>query len=126
MSTIDDVFSYLQQQGLMPSMEEFGITFKYQMASFVVFKDDDDQAFLQIAMPGIFEADENNMMEVLIACNKNNNEKKVVKTVMNDNSVWVLYEIILDTTPQYDDVIPRGLNMILSSRESFYQALKEA
>ncbi len=125
MSTNESVLSYLKSQGLIPQETDYGIIFKYQMCNFLIFKDEDDQSFLQIAMPGIYDVKEETMLDVLMACNIVNNGTKVVKAVVNDDSVWILYEIIIDSTPVYDDFIPRGLQTLLHGREIFYQALKE-
>lgn len=125
MSTNDAIFDYLKGQGFLPEKTEYGIAFKFQMMNFIILKDDDDQSFLQLVMPGIYDVTEDTMVDVLIACNKVNNSLKVAKIVVNDDSVWVLYEIIIDSTPEYDDLIPRGLQTLMHGREAFYSALKE-
>lgn len=124
MSTNESVLNYLKSQGLMPEETNFGIAFKYQMCSFLIFKDEDDQSFIQMAMPGIYEVKEDTMLDVLMACNEVNKGVKVSKAIINDDSVWLLYELVLDSTPVLDDVIPRGLQILMSSRDMFYKNLK--
>lgn len=124
MSTNESVLNYLKSEGLMPQENNFGITFKYQMCNFIIFKDDDDQSFIQISMPGIYDVTEDTLMDVLMACNEVNTSIKVAKTIVSDNSVWIMYELVLDSSPVYEDVIPRGLDTLMSAREMFYQKLK--
>lgn len=124
MSTTESVLNYLKSEGLMPQENNFGITFKYQMCNFIIFKDDDDQSFIQISMPGIYDVTEDTLMDVLMACNEVNTSIKVAKTIVSDNSVWIMYELVLDSSPVYEDVIPRGLDTLMSAREMFYQKLK--
>ena len=73
------VFDYLKQQGLVPTEEEFGISFKYQMADFLILSDDDDQQFFRLAMPGIYSCTPENRLETLEAINVTNNDMKVIK-----------------------------------------------
>ena len=108
----------------MPEETDFGITFKYQMCNFLIFKDDDDQSFIQIVMPGIYDVKEDTMFDVLLACNEVNKSIKVAKAIVNEDSVWILYELILDSSPVYEDVIPRRLDTLMSARGIFYQKLK--
>lgn len=125
MSTNDAIFDYLKGQGFLPEQTEFGIAFKFQMVNFIILKDDDDQSFLQLVMPGIYEVKEDTMLDVLLACNTINNGLKVSKAVVNDDNVWLLYEIVIDSTPVYDDLIPRGIQTLMHARDAFYNALKE-
>ncbi len=124
MSTNNSVFTFLKSEGLMPEETEFGITFKYQMCNFIIIKDDDDQSFVHIAMPGIYDVTEDTLFDVLMACNEVNKSIKVAKVVANDDNVWIMYELVLDSSPVYDDVIPRGLQTLMSARNVFYQKLK--
>lgn len=125
MSTNESVLSYLKSQGLVPQETDYGIIFKYQMCNFLIFKDEDDQSFLQIAMPGIYDVTEDTMLDVLMACNDVSRSVKVSKAIINDDSVWLLYELVLDSTPVLDDIIPRGLQILMSARDMFYKNLKE-
>jgi hypothetical protein len=124
MSTNDYILKFLKGEGLMPEETDFGITFKYQMCNFLIFKDDDDQSFIQIVMPGIYDVKEDTMFDVLLACNEVNKSIKVAKAIVNEDSVWILYELVLDSSPVYEDVIPRGLDTLMSARGIFYQKLK--
>lgn len=125
MSTIkEDISEYLAQEGLRPQVEDFGIYFRYQMLNFLIHWDEDDALFLKISVPSIFETDENNRGDALEALNTVNIERKVIKGFIVENAVWLTAEQLLDTTPNYDDIIPRTLTMLIQAREAFYESLK--
>ena len=126
MSTIkEDIKNYLMSEGLQPKEENFGFFFRYQMLSFLIHWDEEDELFLRISLPSIFSADENNRSDVLEALNQVNLERKVVKGLLVANGdVWVVAEELLDSTPNYEDIIPRTLGMLLQAREVFYENLR--
>ena len=120
------VFDYLKQQGLVPTEEEFGISFKYQMADFLILSDDDDQQFFRLAMPGIYSCTPENRLETLEAINVTNNDMKVIKaSIFGETNVWLFFEQLLDSTPVFNDIIPRGINILLAGQQKFFDALKE-
>lgn len=120
------VFDYLKQQGLVPTEEEFGISFKYQMADFLILSDDDDQQFFRLAMPGIYSCTPENRLETLEAINVTNNDMKVIKaSIFGETNVWIFFEQLLDSTPVFNDIIPRGINILLAGQQKFFNALKE-
>ena len=120
------VFDYLKQQGLVPTEEEFGISFKYQMADLLILSDDDDQQFFRLAMPGIYSCTPENRLETLEAINVTNNDMKVIKaSIFGETNVWLFFEQLLDSTPVFNDIIPRGINILLAGQQKFFNALKE-
>ena len=120
----DELFEYLANDGLRPEKTDFGIYFRYNMCSFAIFWDEDDAQFLSITMPGIFDVDDNNRFDALAAANIVNCERKVVKASVNDDSVWLQCEQLLDETPVFSDIVPRSLNMLTQARDIFYQKLR--
>lgn len=128
MANLDDIISYLQGEGLMPSKDEDGdIVFKYQMNNYIIFDTPDDEPYLQIALPRIYDVTDDNLIEVLAACNNINRTMKVAKTIITgDNcSVWAVYETILDSNPVYDDFLPRALNILVETQKNFYEVVED-
>ena len=120
-----DIKDYLISEGLQPKEEQFGFYFRYQMLSFLINWDEHDARFLQIFLPSIFNVDENNREDVLEAINATNIERKVVKCVLLGDSVSIVAEQLLDTTPNYQDIIPRTLGMLRQARDGFYENLSK-
>ena len=126
MSTMkEEIFNYLTAEGLQPQERDYGIFFKYQMLSFLVFWRDDDERFLKIALPGIYDVDENNRIDVLEACNEATKNIKVAKCFIPEDSVWVTAEQLLDTEPNFSDVIPRTLHILMDARQEFYDQIEK-
>lgn len=124
MATIkEELLEYLANEGLRPHSEEFGISFRFNMMNFIIRWDEDDDHFISVALPGIFRTDENNRFDALIACNSLNMERKVIKGIVADDSVWIVAEMLLDETPVYEDIIPRALGMLVQGRDCFYENL---
>lgn len=125
MTIKQQIGEYLASEGLRPQEEEYGYFFRYQMLNFIVRWDPDDEHFLNIMLPSIFDVDENNRGDVLEAANKVNMGRKVVKCVVTESGVWLVAEQLLDTDPNYQDVIPRTLDMLMQGRKAFYSSLRE-
>lgn len=96
MKTIEKVFEALKSEGLVPSMEEFGIAFKFQMTNYIYMQDENDEEFFNMLIPNIFDVNEENEYDVLRAVNAVNNSMKVVKLVVSGDSIWVCFENELD------------------------------
>ena len=125
MKIIDELMEYLATEGLRPQKEDYGIFFRFQMLNFAVFWDEDDDHFLRISIPNIFDVDENNRIDALTVSNTINMERKVVKALVTDNSVWISAEQLLDQNPVYSDIVPRTLGMLLEARQGYYEQLKK-
>lgn len=119
------ILDFLKKQGLAPEMEDGNIVFKYQMRSFKVYREKDDERFLNIAMPFIYDVDKNNYYDVLAALDKVNQGTKLVKLYISNDGVYVGAEQFLDSDPNFDEIIPRTLDLIMTGRERFYEELKK-
>ena len=127
MNTSEKVFEYLKYQGLVPEYDEKGnINYKYQMKSFFYINNDNDAPFINLTLPNIYEVTDDNRMAVFEAINQVNETTKVVKlTIASNDNVWCATEIMMDSTPELDDLFPRLMNILLTSREKFYKYMEE-
>ena len=126
MSSIkEQIGEYLKSEGLMPKDKDYGFFFRYQMLSFYIQWSESDERFLKISLPSIFSVDENNRQDVLEVANKIGLERKVVKCVVPEDDVWIVAEQLMDSNPNFEDIIPRTLNMLVQARDVFYEKLKE-
>jgi len=122
MTTTERVLEFLRTQGFCPETDENNsIIFKYQMVTFIYINNDEDEDFFQLALPFIQEVTDDNRDIVLEALNQTNSGVKVAKTSIIDNSVWAFFEIFLDSTPEVKDIIPRALNCLMVTRQTFYE-----
>lgn len=124
MKTSERVFEFLKQQGLCPTFDQDNdIVFKYQMLTFIYFNNDEDEQFFRLALPGIYDVTDENRYAVLDAINEVNRGIKVVKLAIPRDDVWAYTEIMLDSTPELDDFVPRLLNILLTARQELYKQI---
>lgn len=123
-TTKNNLGSYLASEGLRPEETDFGFVFEYQKLTFFIFWDDDDNQYLKLALPGIYNVDDNNREDAIVAANEVNIEWKVIKAVVLSDEVWVVAEQLIDKDPNLSDLIPRTIKILMSGRESFYEHLE--
>lgn len=126
MAFCDNLEEYLKKEGFCPEKTEFGLQFKYETLDFIHFRDDQDENFLNIFFPQIFEVTAENRADVLDAVNKANADVKVAKGAIRfENAVWAGVEMLLSDNFDLGDIVPRSLNMMIYYRDAFYQAYAE-
>ena len=128
------MMEFLAEEGFRPHQTPFGIAFKSEGLNFLYFKDEEDEQYFRLMMPAIFVVTEDNEDTVLSVMNDVNGTIKVVKLYTMDmddedgkteKSVWVAFEILADTTPELNDIVPRALALLRSARITFLAKLEE-
>lgn len=72
--------------------EGMGYSFNYEGLNLLYMYNENDEEFLNIALPGIIEMEENRMLQICALLEKINSTLKYVKAYMLGNSVWLFYE----------------------------------
>ena len=72
--------------------EGMGYCFKYEGLNLLYMYNENDEEFLNIALPGIVEVESDNMLQICALLDKINSTLKYVKAYMLGNSVWLFYE----------------------------------
>ena len=120
------MLNYLREEGFCPKETEFGLDFKCEGRAFVFFYDSDDEQHFRLMMPNIYEVTDENRDAVMYALNETNQTVKVVKAYTPiPQAVWVGFEVLVDSTPVLADLVPRGLNMLRTAQQTFYEALQK-
>ena len=125
MKMIDKIMAVLKSEGFQPKEDEASVTFKYQMIDYLHIKDEDDQ-YLNLYIPSIFQVDDDNRMAVMQTMNHINNLHKVVKLVLNDDHVWVCFEEKLPKDAEIDELLTFAIMVLEQLTRRFYEVLKEA
>ena len=121
MAFCEKLEEYLKKEGFCPEKTDFGLQFKYETLDFIHFRDDQDENFLNLFFPQIFEVNDENRQDVLAALDQANSEVKVAKaSVRFGNAVWVGVEMLLSENFDLGDIVPRSLNMMIYYRDVFY------
>lgn len=124
MTVCEKLKEHLQHEGLMPEEIEIGLAFKYQMASFLHFKNDNDERFFNLCFPGIMKGTEDQLMNIFKAMNvANSNIKFANARVINGDEVWVFFESLIPAeNADFKELTMVGLQSMLAYRDVFYQA----
>lgn len=72
--------------------EGMGYSFIYEGLNLLYMYNENDEGFLNIALPGIVEVEEDKMLKICALLEKINSTLKYVKTYILGNSVWLFYE----------------------------------
>ena len=128
------VVGWLKQHEVKARNSKVGVNFVYEGWNFLLWNDAEDPLFFRLALPGIYDVDDNNYAVALLACNTLNWNYKVVKASLYDfeesgkrqASVWVCYEQMLDAATAASDVIVmRAITALIDAAEHF-QTLVES
>ena len=128
------MMEFLAEEGFRPHETPFGIAFKSEGLNFLYFKDEEDEQYFRLMMPAIFVVTEDNEDTVLSVMNDVNGTIKVVKLYTMDiededgkseKSVWVAFEILADTTPELNDIVPCAIALLRGARIAFLAKLEE-
>jgi hypothetical protein len=97
--------------------------------NFLYFRDEKDDQYFRLCLPGIFDVNNDNEYAVLKAMNGANASMKVVKLYIvgdeeEDRDVWVAFEILLDNTPDIGDFMDRAIGLLRAGRQDFYNRLQ--
>ncbi len=77
---------------LLEEMEGFGYGFSYEGINYLYMPNDDDEDFLNLAIPAILEVTEDNTHAALMLMDKLNSTLKYVKANRLGDSIWLFYE----------------------------------
>ena len=125
MEMIDKIMAALKSEGFQPKMDDVSVTFKYQMIDYLHIKDEDNQ-YLNLYIPSIFQVDDDNRMAVMQSMNSINNLHKVVKLLLNDDQVWVFFEEKLPKDAEIDELLTFAIVILEQATRRFFEVLKEA
>lgn len=108
----------------LTEVENLGYAFSYEGINYLYLNSDDDEEFLNISVPGIYEVDEENATTYLAVCEKINSLRKYVKAYTFGDSLWIFYERALIGDENLEEVI-RHMILHLAAALVFAHDIKE-
>lgn len=108
----------------LTEVENLGYAFSYEGINYLYLNSDDDEEFLNISVPGIYEVDEENATTYLAVCEKINSLRKYVKAYTFGDSLWIFYERALVGDENLEEVI-RHMILHLAAALVFAHDVKE-
>ena len=76
----------------LEQMDDFGYGFSYEGTNFIFMLNSDDEEFLNICVPGIYDLEEESPLTFIELMNKINSTLKYIKAYELGKSVWLFYE----------------------------------
>lgn len=76
----------------LEQMDDFGYGFSYEGTNFIFMPNTDDEEFLNICVPGIYDLEEESPLSFIELMNKINSTLKYIKAYELGKSVWLFYE----------------------------------
>ena len=104
----------------MEEMEGFGYGFRYEGINYLYMPNDDDEDFLNIAVPAIVEINDENAHAAHMLMDKINSTLKYVKANKLGDSMWLFYERELYGGEDFEKLLSRMI-LHLEAALNFYR-----
>ncbi|HWG85640.1 MAG TPA: YbjN domain-containing protein [Deinococcales bacterium] len=117
---------FLAEEGFRPKLDDDGdITFKYQGRRYLLWANEDDEAFFRLAAVYIWpiESDEERA-RALEAANDVNRGTKVGKVYLTQDDVWCAVELLFDPPEQFRGVFERALGVLEYCVRQFHDHMR--
>ena len=122
------VVSVLQSLGLKPKIDDEGDVFvRYQMKTFYVMgTNSDDEDYLVVVFPQMYEIDEGEETKVLAACNKTTREIKLAKVYIDQSlkNVSASCEFYYNDEESLKVCLDKAIDILGMIRISFVKAMR--
>ena len=104
----------------LEEMEGFGYGFQYEGINYLYMPNDDDEDFLNIAVPAIVEINDENAHAAHMLMDKLNSSLKYVKANKLGDSMWLFYERELYGGEDFEKLLSRMI-LHLEAALNFYR-----
>lgn len=122
------VVSVLQSLGFKPKIDDEGDVFvRYQMKTFYVMgTNSDDEDYLVVVFPQMYEIDEGEETKVLAACNKTTREIKLAKVYIDQSlkNVSASCEFYYNDEESLKVCLNKAIDILGMIRISFIKAMR--
>ena len=108
----------------LEEMEGFGYGFRYEGINYLYMPNDDDEDFLNIAVPAIVEINDENAHAAHMLMDKLNSTLKYVKANKLGDSMWLFYERELYGGEDFEKLLSRMI-LHLEAALNFYRNAME-
>lgn len=119
---IMNVFETLGFQ--LEEMEGFGYGFRYEGINYLFMPNEDDEEFLNIAIPAILEINEDNVHAAHMLMDKLNSTLKYVKANKLGDSMWLFYERELFGGEDLEKLVSRMILHLEAAMNFYRNAMK--
>ena len=103
---------------------DFGFFFNFEELHYLYIPDEDDEDFLRLAVPNIFDVTADNRSLVMEVVNETNISVKYSKTCVSNDNVWAIFEHRLFGNENLEDVIEHGIRLLQVTVDVFYRKIE--
>ncbi len=108
----------------LDEMEGLGYGFRYEGINYLYMPNDDDEDFLNLAIPAIDEVTEDNTQAALMLMDKLNSTVKYVKANRLGDSIWLFYERELYGGEDFEKLLSRMILHLEAAINFFHYAME--
>lgn len=115
------VLGRLKAMGFEPAeLGDLGYVFKYDGVSYLYMPDDDDEHFLRIVIPQLFDVTDENRVAVLDAMHETGLMLKYAKVcIMYEDAVWAVYEHRLNSNDNLSELLEHIIRVLEATAHVF-------
>lgn len=119
------ILDQLKAMGFEPiELGDVGFVFKYEDMNYLYMPDDDDEQFLRIVLPHLFEVTAENRVAVLDAMHETGMMLKYAKVcIMHENAAWAIYEHRLTSTDNLAELLEHIIRVLEVAAHVFYKKI---
>lgn len=119
------ILDQLKAMGFEPiELGDVGFVFKYEDMNYLYMPDDDDEQFLRIVLPHLFEVTAENRVAVLDAMHETGLMLKYAKVcIMHENAAWAIYEHRLTSTDNLAELLEHIIRVLEAAAHVFYKKI---
>ena len=119
------ILDQLKAMGFEPiELGDVGFVFNYEDMNYLYMPDDDDEQFLRIVIPHLFEVTEENRVAVLDAMHETGLMLKYAKVcIMYENAAWAIYEHRLASTDNLAELLEHIIRVLEAAAHVFYKKI---
>lgn len=121
----DDVLKALDNLGFnVEEINEYFFHFEYEEVDYLYNYDEDDEDFLHLSIPAIFQVTENNAEMVMPVINRANDIIKYAKIVYSQEMVWATFEYPLFEWVDIEELLEFAIRVLQSAAVTFNRVLR--
>ena len=125
MNLKEQVIEKLLELGFQPELidETFGYRFKYEGMNLLFSPEDAESKTIHLLMPGIFDVNEENRLDVLETIVKLAGKMKFVQPMIIQDSVWLNYQHYLEDHEPTAGLLEHMVRVLAYSTMEFHKIL---
>lgn len=117
----EQILERLTAQGFQTTeISEASYTFDYENLNVLLSFEEEDESFLSLSLPYLYEVNEDNRPLVLNIVNQVNNNMKYTKTCLVGDDVWALYEAKISSEEAFEGLSINGLQALKATASLFH------